>query len=123
MISDLDLILYGFITFDVILYIIFFEGLRRYRKVYNIPKIKSPEEVFAFFERSYKELFPQEQDGFTWGEAIAKASNLVHLRNYEWESVQKSLRQYEARRYGGDEVRKIDIYPILKLTTSLRERL
>jgi hypothetical protein len=86
--------------------------------------VSNVDEAFAFFENSYKQTFPEDQDGFTWREAVSKAARMVELKNMEWDKVQKSLRDYEIYRYsgksGGGE--KIDSFPILKLGIKLRER-
>lgn len=108
---------------DVVLYFFVIQGYLRYRRLFEIPKISNPAEAFAYFERTYKELFPQEQDGFTWGEAIMRANNVAKLKDVEWQKVQESLKQYEAERYGGIEGVQIDPFPILKLSISIREKI
>lgn len=119
---DTDLLLFLFAPLDVILYVFMIQGYLKYRRLFRIPKVSNAAEAFIFFEKTYKESFSQEQDGFTWGEAIVKANNLAKLKDAEWESVQRSLRQYEAYRYGGIEMKQIDPLPILKLAISLREK-
>lgn len=99
------------------------ERYRRKRKMFRIPKISSLAEAFEFFETSYKESFPQDQDGFTWTEAITKARKAVQVKDFEWENIQRTLRQYEGHRYGGIEVTKVDTYPILKLAIAIREKM
>jgi len=110
------------IAFDALLYFVLFEGILRQQRIFKIPKISNASEAFAFFEKCYKESFPQDKDGFTWKEAIAKANRLVHVEDFEWEKIQKSLRDYEAYRYAGIGNVKIDSNPILRLSVSLREK-
>jgi hypothetical protein len=91
--------------------------------MFNVPKIATPKEAFALFERAYKQLFPKDRDGFTWGEAIRKARRVTELNDFQWEAVQKSLRQYEAYRYAGiGEGGDIDTSAILRLTVLLRQK-
>ena len=122
MVINSDLALYILIPLDGLLYFVLINGYLKYKKLFKIPKVASPAEAFTFFETSYKELFPQDQDGFTWGEAITKANNLAKLKDFEWDQVQKSLRDYEAFRYGGIETQQIETYPILKLAVTMREK-
>jgi hypothetical protein len=117
-----NLVLLLFAPLDVILYVFLIQGYVKYRRQFRIPKITNPMEAFSFFEQTYKESFSQEQDGFTWGEAITRANNLAQLKDLEWENVRYSLRQYEAYRYGGIEMEQIDPVPILKLAMRLREK-
>ena len=118
----MDIILYSLVAVDIILYIVLFEGYLRNKRALRIPSISSPEEAFAYFERSYKRSFPNDQDGFTWGDALARARALS-LRGIDWEKVEGTVRQYEAYRYGGVETQKIDTYPILKVAMLLNQRI
>lgn len=122
-------VVYGLIPLDIILYIILIEGYLRQRRIFRIPKVSSVDEAFAFFESSYKQTFPEEQDGFTWREAVTKAARMAELKDVEWDKVQNSLREYEIYRYGTVRETKnnvgsaeIDSFPILKLALKLRER-
>ncbi len=121
--SNLDLFLYGLIPVDVVLYFFLFEGYMRQRRMFKIPKVATPREAFAIFEGCYKQSFPQDRDGFTWGEAIKKVRRLTQLSDFQWEAVQKSLKQYEAYRYGGiGHAHDIDVFPILRLAILLRQK-
>lgn len=120
-------VLYGLVPLDVILYIILIEGYLRQRRMFRVPNVSGADEAFAFFEASYKQTFPEDEDGFTWREAVAKAARMVELKDVEWDKVQGSLREYEAYRYdAAGKTRKngaeIDSFPILKLALRLRER-
>jgi hypothetical protein len=118
-----EYILFGLIAFDILLYFLLIEGILRQRRIFKIPKTSDAGETFAFFEKCYKESFPQDKDGFTWKEAIIKANRLVRVEDFEWEKIQKSLRDYEAYRYAGiGKNVKIDNSPILRLSISLREK-
>jgi hypothetical protein len=122
--ANTDLILIGLVALDVVLYVMLIEGYLRQRRMSKIPKVKTVAEAFAFFEKSYRESFPQETDGFTWGEAVAKTRRVIPLKDLEWDKVQRSLKAFEAYRYGrvGRE-EQIDAYPILKLAVSLRQKM
>lgn len=119
---DSTLIVYGLVALDIVLYIVLIEGYFRNKRAFRIPKVSSAKEAFDYFESSYMAVFPQEQDGFTWGDALAR-SRTLSLAGVDWESVENSIRQYEAYRYGGVETQKIDTYPIIKVAMLLRERI
>ncbi|MHB1907573.1 MAG: hypothetical protein ACYCQJ_01730 [Nitrososphaerales archaeon] len=116
------LILYGLAAVNIVLYIVLIEAYLRNRRAFRIPKVSSAKQAFDYFESSYVAIFPQEQDGFTWGDALARARSLS-LAGVDWESVENSVRQYEAYRYGGVETQNIDTYPIMKVAMLLRERI
>ncbi len=118
---NLDLVLYGLTVANVALYVLLLEGFVRYRRAMKTPKSLTSQEAFAFFEKTYKSVFPEDRT-FTWGEAAAKASGIVRLRMFEWQSVQRSVRQYEAYRYGNIAAQDVDAQPILNLALALRKR-
>ncbi len=118
-----DFIIYGLLAIDALLFVGLIEGYSRDKRFFKIPKVSAPTEAFAFFETSYKQLFPQERDGFTWQEAVKKAKGLTKISEYQWDRVQRSLEQYEAYRYGGiGQASEIDTFPILKLGILLRQK-
>lgn len=118
-----DLVIYALVAVNIVLYVMLFEGYLRQRRMFKIPKVATPQEAFTFFERSYKQLFPQDRDGFTWGEAVRKARRLAQLNDFQWDAVQKSLKKYEAYRYGGiGQEQEIDTSAILKLAILLRQK-
>jgi hypothetical protein len=118
---DTDLVIYVLVVVDVVLYFMLFQGYQREKRMFRIPKVSTPNEAFAFFERAYRQAFPQDKEGFTWGEAVRKARRLTELNDFQWDAVQKSLNQYEAYRYGGiGEGKEIDTYSIMKLAMLLR---
>ncbi len=117
-------VLYVLVPLNFVLYIMLVRGYLRDKRFFEIPKVATPAEAFALFERSYKQLFPQERDGFTWGEAVKKANSLTKISDFQSFGIQKSLEQYEAYRYGkiGQES-QIDVGPILKLVSLLRKKI
>jgi hypothetical protein len=117
-----EYVLFGMVALDVLLYFVLIEGVLKQQRIFKMPKTPNATEAFAFFEKCYKDCFPQDKDGFTWKEAIAKANRIVRVEDFEWQKIQKSLRDYEAYRYAGIGSTKIDSYPILRLSVSLREK-
>jgi hypothetical protein len=118
-----DLIIYVLVPVNMLLYFMMYRGYQRDKRRFKIPKVASPKEAFDIFERSYKQAFPQEQEGFTWGEALRNARLFTELTDFQWAAVQKTLRQYEAYRYAGiGEINQIDASSILKLAILLREK-
>jgi hypothetical protein len=118
---QLDFVLSILIALDAALYFFLIMGYLRNRNAIKVPKSPTPQEAFAYFEKSYMMAFPEDR-GFTWAEATAKASGLARLHDFEWERVQRSVRQYEAYRYGGITAQQVDTYPILKLATELHQK-
>jgi hypothetical protein len=120
--SDL-VVIYALVAVNIPLYFMLYKGYQRDKRMFKIPRVASPKEAFDIFERSYRQAFPQEREGFTWGEAMKKAGRFTELSDFQWAAVQKSLKQYEAYRYAGiGEINQIDTSPILKLAMVLREK-
>jgi hypothetical protein len=118
---DLDLVLYGLVVVTMVLYVFLIEGYRRNKLASKTSRALTLQEAFALFEKTYKSVFPQDRS-FTWGEAAARASGVVRLTEYEWQGVQRSVRQYEAYRYGEIAAQDVDAQAILKLTLALRKK-
>jgi hypothetical protein len=123
-INNTLLILYVLIPVNLVLYLMLAEGYLRDKRYFSIPKVAAPAEAFALFERAYRQSFPREQEGFTWEEAVKKVNQVVPVSDYLSNGVQKSLKQYEAFRYGGiGKAEQVDVAPILKLTILLRKKI
>jgi hypothetical protein len=120
--TNIGSVLIALILVDIILYFLLVEGYIRHRRIFRFPKVSSSKEAFAFFETAYKEAFPLDKNGFTWGEAIEKANRVAQLDDFEWGKVKKSLKEYEAYRYAGIGSGRFDTNPILRLAVSLREK-
>lgn len=114
-------VLYAVVAVDLIVYLLLMTTLFRNRRSPKTLKTLSSSQAFAFFEKTYRSVFPEDHT-FTWMEAASKASGIVRLREYEWDLVQKCVRQYEAYRYGEIQGQVVDTKPILKLALSLRKK-
>jgi hypothetical protein len=119
----LALMLYVLIPMNLVLYVMLIEGYKRDKRFFEIPKVAGITQALALFEKSYRQSFPQEKEGFTWKEAIKKANGLTNVSPSEAFTIRKVLEKYEAYRYGriGQET-QIDAIPILKLTVLLRKK-
>jgi hypothetical protein len=84
---------------------------RRHLRITNI------EEAFAILEKSLEASYPELPEGFTWSEVVTrlKSSSI----NLDWSDVERTLRQYEAYRYGGIAYRDVSVAAVLELAMKL----
>jgi peptide/nickel transport system permease protein len=76
--------------------------------------------AFKILESSLKQNFPDLRDGYTWKEALQKAKEAgIQM---DWKEVEATLKQYEAFRYGGEDVRDGNGKSIVELASLLYQR-
>jgi hypothetical protein len=82
---------------------------------------KDMKSAFDLLDRSIGRYAPGLPAGYTWGEAVQqlKGSGV----KADWEKVQRSLRSYEAYRYGGKEMPSEGKEEVVSLASKLRRTL
>ena len=74
--------------------------------------------AFVLLDGALRKAFPDLPEGFTWREGMTKAKKKG--LQLDWKELDKTLRSYEAYRYGGADEPKSSQSELLRLVRALR---
>jgi hypothetical protein len=92
---DLD----ALIALNIIIYASLVFGLVVWRRG-SAPVPTDTKALYKLLEATLGKAFPELPEGFTWREALRRAKKERRELGMKWESIDKSIRNYEAYRYG-----------------------
>ena len=111
------------IAANIGVYVFAIAGIIRAR-LRSVTRVNTIQQAFAILEKALKSSYPDLPKGYTWNEVVTrlKSSNLRD-QGLEWWDIEKTLREYEAFRYGGVAYSgNARISSVLKLAMSLPKR-
>lgn len=107
---------YLLIATNISVYVLAIVGIVRAR-LKAVTKVKSIEEAFGVLEKALKESYPDLPEGFTWNEVVTRLKSTN--QDLDWWEIERTLRKYEAYRYGGIVYSDVNAEAVLKLAFSL----
>lgn len=85
------------------------------------PVVRDVREAYQVLDRTIERFVPDLPPGFTWGDALER------LKGYEikvdWRRMESSLAEYEAFRYGGQDMPPGGGEEAVSLSTQIRRRI
>lgn len=86
------------------------------------PRVNDVQEAFQLLDSSIAAAMPDLPRGYTWREALVEMKKKLQSE-VDWTVVERGLAEYEAFRYGGEEMPREGKEEVVKLATRLRRRI
>lgn len=84
------------------------------------PRVADSKEAFQLLERSIRSNIIDMPEGYSWGEAVKQMRKSGI--SADWQSIEKSLADYQATRFGGRKATEENWNEVARLALRLRRR-